>query len=139
MHFSSRFLTALFAAGALAACASSGTDRVTVRPERVGSCAPETSCELAGQMVLQAEPGSYNTATIDQAQSACVPMLVSETLFASSDRWDGKAVRAGGTALARVRSGPDVTRVKYRDRWLIEGVCENSEIVLYVDRIALEK
>ena len=131
--------TLLLAPAALAGCASPYLNSVTIHPERVGACLADTPCELAGQFVLQLEPGSYNMATIDQVHGTCVPVLVPERLFASYRRWQGKQARVRGIALARVRVDDDMGRVKYRDRWLIEGICGNSDIVLYADEAALER
>lgn len=139
MHIRPGLILALLAPIALTACASPGVDRVTIRSERVGPCTPNAPCELAGQFVLHSEPGSFNTATIDQVKGTCVPVLVPETLFASYRRFQGKQARVRGTALARVRLDDDVSRVKYRDRWLLEGICGSSEIVLYADEVGLER
>lgn len=124
---------------ALTACAGQSTSIVTGRPERVGSCVPEQPCELAGEFLLHHEPGNYNTATIDQAHTTCIPLLVPETLFKDYDRWQQKKVRIVGTALARAATAPDVSRIKYRDRWLLEGICGNSDIVVYVDKIERDR
>lgn len=135
MHLRSGLALALIAP---ASCTTPKVEHVTNRAERIGPCQPNTGCELAGLLVLQAEPGSYNTASIDQVHGTCVPLLVPASLQAGRHRWQGKRVRLTGTALARV-AAPGVVRIQYRDRWLSEGICGNSEIVVYVDQIRREQ
>ena len=135
-----RSASLIFASGLLAtaACTTSSQQVLMFRDERVGVCTDGAPCELAGMLTLHAEPGSYNTASIDQVQSGCVPILVSERVLAQNAAWDGKRVRAIGTTLARVGNDPAVTRIQYRDRWLLNGVCGNSPVILYVDRLVRE-
>ena len=123
---------------ATSACAPKTFDRLVLRDERIG-CAPNAACELGGVIQLQILPGDSSVATIDQARSSCVPLLVDAAVFRSARRWNDKNVRVTGTALPKVQSDEDTVLLQYRDRWLQPFVCGDSEIVLYVDRIALEE
>lgn len=123
---------------ALPACAASTPQVLQFRDERVGPCTDKAPCELAGVLTLQSEPGATATASIDQVQGPCVPLLLPEPVAAAPGRWQGRRVRVTGTALARSSGPAGVTRVRYRDRWLLEGVCGRSDVVVYVDAVARE-
>lgn len=123
----------------VSACAAGKQQVLVFRDERVGACTDGTPCELAGALTLHSEPGVATTASIGQVQSGCIPLLIPSEIGANPKRWEGKQVRVFGTALARARGPIEVTRVRYRDRWLLEGICGNSDIVVYVDRVQRER
>ena len=131
-------LTVAAALLALTGCANDRPQVLQFRDERVGPCTDQAPCELAGVLTLQAEPDAVS-ATIDQSRSSCVPLLLSERIAADQRRWDGKRVRVTGISLDRIRVEPDVTRVRYRDRWLMEGVCGNSNIIVYVNSLSRDR
>lgn len=139
MQVGTRHLILASAMLLISACAANTSQVLEFRDERVGSCLDEKPCELAGTLTLQTEPGNVTTGSIDQVQGTCVPLLLPESLSADPKHWQGKQVRVIGTALARARGPIEVTRVKYRDRWLLDGICGSSDIVVYVDRIVRER
>lgn len=141
IHSRLTFATALL----VAACSPTRYESVTVKlVDRTGpipgagTCSPDKPCELTGVVTIAPRAANRSQATLTQGGTACMPLLLSDTLYASWRRYDGKRVQVRGTALARgPDSPPEIDQVQYRDRWLSPHICGESVLTLYVDEIAL--
>lgn len=131
----------------LTACSPARYNAITVRQvERTGTvpgtglCRPDQPCELTGTVMIVPRAANRSLATLTQGGTACLPLLLSDKLYTTWRRYDGKQVRVTGTALERgSMSSSDIDQVQYRDRWLSPHICGESALALYVDEIALAK
>lgn len=128
-----------------AACSPARYDSVRVRQvERTGpipgadSCSPDQPCDVTGMVLIVPRAANRSQATLTQGGTACMPLLLSQTLYASWRRYDGKRVRVRGTALQRGPDNPlDIDLIQYRDRWVSPNICGESTLALYVDAMTL--
>lgn len=139
-------IMALFLTG----CSMGEVSTITVKPEpKIGTipgsaiCKAEQPCELIGTVTIVPRAANRSYATLVQNGTACIPLLLSDSMYDQKRRWNGKRVRVRGTALER---GPDDTgdpdsfidRIQYRDRWLSPATCAESRMTLYVDELSHE-
>lgn len=133
------------AALALAGCSPGGASNLTLTsPASIGMvpgagvCAADKPCELTGIIMLQYRSGNNSWASLSDG-GGCAPLLLPKSVYQKWRYWSGKRVRVIGTALTHT---PDseyavVSMALYRDRWLPASICGESNLVIYVDRIAL--
>lgn len=129
------------------ACAPTRYESVTVRQvDRTGPvpgagvCSRDKPCDLTGVVTIEPRAANRSQATLTQGGTACLPLLLPDTLYAAWRRYDGKRVRVTGTALERGSDDPpEIDQIQYRDRWLSPHICSESTLTLYVDKITMAK
>lgn len=128
----------------LAGCSPGGVSHVTIMPQTATGpvpaasvCVPDKPCVLTGAVTIERRGGDNSWAALAQ-EEACVPLLLPPATYEAWRSWNDKRVRVGGTALARgPAASPEIIRLQYRDRWLSPSICSESDLVLYVDEIAV--
>ena len=123
----------------VAACTAQPATLQPASAKPVNDCIAGKRCTLTGQLGIQLAAGSYSTASIDVSDGPCVPLLLSKAMFQKYRKLDGKIVNVTGETLAKAAVADSVVEIEYRDRSLQTGFCGQSNIVIYVDTLAVAK
>lgn len=96
-------------------------------------CSTYQPCQISGELYARIAPGERIAATITRADGVCVPLLLGKGQFRAAASLSGGAVTVEGLALLRFSAMPAETlELAYFDRWLLEGLCPDARMVLYV-------
>jgi hypothetical protein len=109
----------------LSACSGSVVSR------DIATCEVGSECELVGQLTVYV--GASASVGVLQMGNDCMPMALSDEVYAVWRQWDKQRVRVRGAAYSH--DGADgVLSYELLSRWIATGVCGRGK-VLYVTAV----
>jgi hypothetical protein len=128
-------ILAVFVSGCAVKPATLALDNVVALPDvNTPACTENNMCKLQGVLSLMPN-GPYSSAVITDAQKNCWSILVDPQAYKQKKNLNDKMVVAYGQALRRHTGPVGTLTIEYRGRAVVEGICKQSTLLIYVDEI----